>query len=54
MKMFVLVLKSFSTIDPEIDTDAANNFFISADVNDANIFTVSADVINILCSCAHH
>ena len=51
MKMFVPVLKSFSTIDAKIDADGANNFFVSADVN--GILTVSADAdadaINILC-----
>ena len=38
--MLVPILKSFSTIDAKIDADAdgANNFFVSADVNGANIF----------------
>ena len=51
MKMFVPVLKSFSTIDAKIDADGANNFFVSADVKGANILTVSADAdaVNILC-----
>ena len=53
MKMFVPVIKSFSTIDAKIDADAdgANNFFVSADVNGANILTVSADAdaVNIFC-----
>ena len=49
MKMFVPVLKSFSTIDAKIDADGANNFFVSADVNSANILTVSADAVIILC-----
>ena len=35
MKMFVPVLKSFLTID----ADGANNFFVSADINGANILT---------------
>ena len=52
MKMFVPVIKSFSTIDAKIDADAdgANNFFVSADVNGANILTVSADAdaVNIV------
>ena len=54
--MFVPVLKSFSTTDAKIDADAdcANNFFVSADVNGANILTVSADAVNILCWRAHH
>ena len=55
MKMFVPVLKSFSTIDAKIDADAhrANNFFVSADLNGTNILTISADAdadaVNILC-----
>ena len=51
MKMFIPELKSFSTIDAKIDPDAdgANNFFVSADVNGANILTLSADAVNILC-----
>ena len=48
MKMFVPVLKSFSTIDAKIDADGANNFFVSADVNGANI-SADADAVNILC-----
>ena len=49
MKMFVPVLKSFSTIDA--DADGASNFFVSADVNGANILKVSADAdaVNIFC-----
>ena len=53
MKIFVPILKSFSTIDAKIDADAdgANDFFVNADVNGANILTVSADAdaVNILC-----
>ena len=51
MKICVPVLKSFSTIDGKIDADDANNFFFSADVNDANILTVSTNAyaINIFC-----
>ena len=49
MKMQVPVLKFFSTIDAKIDADGADNFFVSADLNGANILTVSADAVNILC-----
>ena len=51
MKMFVPVLKSFSTINAKIDADSANNFFVSADVNGANMLTVSADAdaVSIFC-----
>jgi len=46
MKMLILALKSFSTIiDVEIDTNGANNFFVSTDVN--VILTVSTDAVNI-------
>ena len=50
--MFVPVLKSFSTIDAKIDADADsdNDFFVSADLNGANILTFSADAdaVNML------
>ena len=56
MKIFVglPVLKFFSRIDA--NAEGANNFFVSADVNDANILTVSADAdaVNIFCWCARH
>ena len=51
MKIFVRVLKSFSTIDAKIDADCCvNNFFVSANVNGANILTISADAdaVNII------